>query len=270
MGSQSGSHSPSSTTRPTAPVRAASTSSGPGTESLWAWFCVTLCDTRSSWETASEVTHHTSSGVDEERPTACSRCLVGCYRFAAVPADSRRSDLHVSDGSEGRTRVSHRSWEEKDGTKRFTGSRYLKQVLLRFSSPELLIVQLLVECGVPSCAVNLSEHLSSVNSSRNPMKLDPPDPKVTESLWCESSSLNPYAGSCNISACCWSICGVKGTFSTSDLKHFLQWTAEPLQNHCLVDGWCLCGVSWLTGPPAGRQRPLLFLSDGGNTAVFIF
>lgn len=54
---RSGFPSPSSITQPTAAVRAASTSSGRGTGSLSVWFCVTRCDTRSSWEMASEVTH---------------------------------------------------------------------------------------------------------------------------------------------------------------------------------------------------------------------
>lgn len=45
----------SSITQLTATVRAASTSSGRGTGSLLAWFCATLCDTRSSWGTVSEV-----------------------------------------------------------------------------------------------------------------------------------------------------------------------------------------------------------------------
>lgn len=53
---QSGSPTPSSITQPTAAVKAASTSSGRGTRSLSEWCCVTLCDTRSSWGAAWEVT----------------------------------------------------------------------------------------------------------------------------------------------------------------------------------------------------------------------
>lgn len=41
---------PSDTTPSTVPVRAASTSREPGTESLWAWSCATRWDTKSLWE----------------------------------------------------------------------------------------------------------------------------------------------------------------------------------------------------------------------------
>ena len=58
---RSGSPLPSSITQPTAAVRAASTSSARGTGSLSAWFCVTLCDTRSSWEMVFEVTYDFTS-----------------------------------------------------------------------------------------------------------------------------------------------------------------------------------------------------------------